>query len=126
MVRERFHTLKDFSTEGRAYFSEQFEINEKALSKNLLKNPELKELLPELAERFAALPKLTAAAAEKVAREFADEKELKVGIPINACRAVITGQIKGPSMFELFELFGKEKVVSRLRNSPKYFENIQI
>jgi glutamyl-tRNA synthetase len=126
MVRERFHTLKDFSTEGRAYFSEQFEIDEKALSKNLLKNPELKELLPELAERFAALPKLTAAAAEKVAREFADEKELKVGIPINACRAVITGQIKGPSMFELFELFGKEKVVSRLRNSPKYFENIQI
>jgi len=123
MIRERFHTLKDFANEGRAYFSDDFQIDEKALNKNLLKHPELKELLPELANRFEALPELTAKAAERVAREFAEEKELKVGIPINASRAVITGQIKGPSMFELYELFGKDKVVARLRNAPKYFEN---
>jgi glutamyl-tRNA synthetase len=123
MIRERFHTIKDFSGDGRAYFSDDFPINEKALKKNLLKHPDLKELLPQLADRFEALPELTAEEAERVAREFAEEKELKVGIPINACRAVITGQIKGPSMFELFELFGKEKVVARLRNAPKYFEN---
>ncbi|MDT8335719.1 MAG: glutamate--tRNA ligase [Desulfurivibrionaceae bacterium] len=123
MIRERFHTLKDFSAEGCAYFSDDFEIDEKALNKNLLKHPELQELLPQLADRFEALPELTAAEAERVAREFAEEKELKVGIPINASRAVITGQIKGPSMFELFEHFGREKVVARLRNAPKYFEN---
>jgi glutamyl-tRNA synthetase len=123
MIRERFHTLKDFASEGRAYFSDDFEIDEKALNKNLLKHPDLKELLPELADRLEKLPDLTAAEAERVAREFAEEKELKVGIPINASRAVITGQIKGPSMFELFELFGKEKVVERLRNAPKYFDN---
>ena len=77
-----------------------------------------------LADRFAALAEFTAEEAERVAREFAEELEIKVGIPINGARAVITGQLKGPSMFELFELFGKDKVVTRLRNSPKYFENI--
>jgi glutamyl-tRNA synthetase len=123
MIRERFHTLNDFSSEGRAYFSDEFKINEKAMKKNLLKHPDLKVLLPELADRFEALPELTAEEAERIAREFAEEKGIKVGIPINASRAVITGQIKGPSMFELFELFGKEKVVSRLHKSPKYFEN---
>ncbi|MEN8133952.1 MAG: glutamate--tRNA ligase [Thermodesulfobacteriota bacterium] len=123
MIRERFHTLRDFVTEGRAYFSDEFDIDEKAMKKNLLKHLDLKELLPKLADRFEALSELTADEAERVAREFAEEKELKVGIPINASRAVITGQIKGPSMFELFELFGKEKVVTRLRNAPKYFEN---
>jgi glutamyl-tRNA synthetase len=124
MIRERFHTTKDFVTEGRAYFADDFPINEKAMKKNLLKHPGLKEWLPLLADRFEALADFTKEEAERVAREFAEELDLKVGIPINASRAVITGQLKGPSMFELFELFGKAKVVTRLRNSPKYFENI--
>ena len=123
MIRERFHTIKDFATDGRAYFTDDFSIIEKALKKNLLKHPGLKEWLPQLAERFEALPELSKEEAERVAREFAEELDIKVGIPINAARAVITGQLKGPSMFELFELFGKDKVVTRLRNSPKYFEN---
>jgi glutamyl-tRNA synthetase len=124
MIRERFHTTKDFLADGRAYFSDDFQINEKAMNKNLLKHPGLKEWLPQLADRFEALPELTTEEAERVAREFAEELDIKVGIPINAARAVITGQLKGPSMFELFELFGKDKVVTRLRNSTKYFENI--
>jgi glutamyl-tRNA synthetase len=124
MIRERFHTTKDFLADGRAYFSDDFQINEKALNKNVLKHPGLKEWLPQLADRFEALPELSKEEAERVAREFAEELDIKVGIPINGARAVITGQLKGPSMFELFELFGKDKVVTRLRNSPKYFENI--
>ncbi|MCK4838048.1 MAG: glutamate--tRNA ligase, partial [Desulfobulbaceae bacterium] len=123
MIRERFHTIKDFVADGRAYFTDDFQINEKALKKNVLKHPGLKEWLPMLADRFDQLPELTTEEAERVAREFAEEIEVKVGIPINAARAVITGQLKGPSMFELFELFGKERVVSRLRNAPKYFED---
>lgn len=123
MIRERFHTIKDFAIDGRAYFADDFPIVEKALKKNLLKHPGLKEWLPQLADRFEALADFTKDETERVAREFAEEKELKVGIPINAARAVITGQLKGPSMFDLFELFGKEIVVARLRNSPKYFEN---
>lgn len=121
MIRERFHTLKDFATEGRAYFTDDFAIDENALTKNILKHPGLKEWLPMLADRFEKLPELTADAAERVAREFAEEMDVKVGIPINGARAVITGQVKGPSMFELFALFGKERVVARLRNTPKYF-----
>lgn len=121
MIRERFHTIKDFAVEGRAYFSDTFPIDEKALQKNVLSHPGLREWLPMLADRFAALPELTAEEAERVAREFAEEIELKVGIPINGARAVITGQLKGPSMFELFELFGKERVVARLRKTPEYF-----
>lgn len=122
MTRERFYTLKDFATQGRAYFAEDFEIDPAALQKNVLKHPELLELLPALADRFAALPELTHDEAERVAREFAEEKQIKPGLPINASRALITGQIKGPSMFELFELMGKERVVSRLRTVAKHFQ----
>lgn len=122
MIRERFHTVKDFSSLGRAYFANDFPMDAKALKKNLLKFPDLKEWLPRFADRFEEIPELTAEEAERVAREFAEEIGVKPGIPINGARAVITGQPKGPSMFEIFELLGKEVVVSRLRDSVKYFD----
>jgi glutamyl/glutaminyl-tRNA synthetase len=121
MIRDRFHTLKDFTTLGRAYFADDFEIEEAALTKNLRKYPELKNWLPMLADRFAALPEFTKDSVEQAAREFAEEIGVKPGIPINASRAVITGLVKGPSMFELFVHMGREKVVARLRNAGKYF-----
>lgn len=121
LTRERFYTLKDFATLGRAYFANDFEIDPSALQKNVLKHPDLLQLIPALAERFAAVAVLTKEEAERIAREFAEEKNIKPGIPINASRALITGQIKGPSMFEVFELIGKERVVSRLRTVTKYF-----
>ena len=52
LIRERFYTLKDFSGQGRAFFSEDFDYDEKAINKNLKKHPDLREWLPELAERF--------------------------------------------------------------------------
>lgn len=120
-TRERFHTLTDFVELARAYFSDEFPIDPQALAKNLLKYPELKELLPALAERFAALDPFTAEATEQVARDFAAEHGVKVGVPINAARAVITGQVKGPSMFDIFVHLGKETVVRRLRDAPQRF-----
>ncbi|MEA3546832.1 MAG: glutamate--tRNA ligase [Thermodesulfobacteriota bacterium] len=121
MIRDRFFTLKDFASQGRAFFADDFDIDPKALKKNLRKHPNLKEWLPQLADRFEAVADFTKDEAERVAREFAEEMNVKPGIPINGSRAVITGQIKGPSMFEVFEIIGKERVVARLRDAPKYF-----
>ncbi len=52
LVRQRFFTLKDFSTQGRAYFSEDYDFDAAAVAKNLTKFPDLREWLPELAERL--------------------------------------------------------------------------
>ncbi|MGV1099543.1 glutamate--tRNA ligase [Thiovibrio sp. JS02] len=121
LLRERFHTLRDFASLGRAFFADDFAMDETALNKNLLKYPELKEWLPRLADRFAQLAEITHDDAERIAREFAEEVGVKPGIPINGARAVITGQVKGPSMFEVFGLIGRDRVVARLRDTPKYF-----
>ncbi|MDZ7641185.1 MAG: glutamate--tRNA ligase [Desulfurivibrio sp.] len=121
MTRERFHTLRDFVTLGRAWFADDFSIEDKALNKNLRKHPQLKEWLPELGERLTRLPEITPEEAERVAREFAEEHETKPGIPINGARAVITGQHKGPSMFEVFAHLDKATVVERLRSADRYF-----
>ncbi len=121
MLRERFHTTRDFVTAGRAFFSDDFEIDEKALKKNVLKHPGLKEWLPMLADRLEAEAVITPERAEAVAKGLAEELGIKPGIPLNAARALITGQIKGPSMFELFAHFDRATVLERLRRIGEIF-----
>jgi glutamyl-tRNA synthetase len=116
LIRQRFFTLKDFSAQGRAYFSDDFDYDESAVKKNLYKEPRLKELLPELAERLDKVEPWTAETIEAALRAYAEEAQVKAGLLINASRTMLTGQSVGPSMFEVFEVIGRECSVQRLRS----------
>src|SRR3989475_13114695 len=99
LIRQRFFTLKDFSSQGRAYFSDDFDFDEAAVSKNLKKEPRLREWLPALADRLEQVATFSAANVETALRQFADELGVKAGLFINAARTMLTGQAVGPSMF---------------------------
>ena len=121
LIRSRFITLNDFATLGRAYFTDDYEIDPKAVAKNLAKNPQLKELLPELAERLANLADFNKEETERVVREFAEEKGVKPGLPINGIRTVVTGQLAGAGLFDIVLAIGRERVVARLRRTPELY-----
>ena len=118
MIRTRFHTLKDFVGPGRAYFADEFPMDEKALKKNILKRPELKELLPELAGELAGLDAWTLESTEECVRGFCEKKAVKPGIVINGVRTAITGQLKGAGIFDCMVMIGKERTVRRLEGVP--------
>ena len=122
LIRDRFHTLKDFTTLGRAYFADDFTIEEKPLKKNILKNEGLKEWFPELAQRYEQLSDFSLEETERVARELAEELDIKPGILINGMRTVATGQLAGPSMFDILVTIGQDKIVERLRNIHTLFK----
>jgi len=122
LIRQRFFTLKDFSSQGRAYFSEDFDLEEAAVRKNILKELKLKELLPALADRLEKVEPFTAAKVEEALRTFSDETAVKAGLLINASRTMLTGQAVGPSMFEVFELIGRERSAMRLRSQRPWNE----
>ena len=122
LIRQRFFTLKDFSSQGRAYFSEDFDLEEAAVRKNILKEPKLKELLPQLADRLDQVEPFTAANVEAALRVFAEESQQKAGLFINASRTMLTGQAVGPSMFDVFEIMGRERSVMRLRSQRPWNE----
>ncbi len=122
LIRQRFFTLKDFSGQGRAYFSDDFDFEEAAVNKNLRKDPRLKELLPAFADELAKIDVFTAESAEAALRKFADEAEVKAGLLINGSRTMLTGQAVGPSMFEVFEILGQKRSVERLRSGVPWFD----
>ncbi|MDT7602314.1 MAG: glutamyl-tRNA synthetase, partial [Acidobacteriota bacterium] len=119
LIRQRFHTLKDFSGQGRAYFADDFEADPAAVEKNLKKEPRLRELLPALAERLEKLETFDAATSEAALRALADEAGVKAGLLINASRTALTGQAVGPSMFEVFDAIGQSRSVTRLRDAVR-------
>jgi glutamyl-tRNA synthetase len=116
LIRQRYFTLKDFSTLGRPYFSDDFDFEEAAVNKNLRKEPRLRELLSGLADKLERVEPFNTETAEAALRAFADEAGVKAGLLINGSRTMLTGQSVGPSMFEIFDVLGREASVQRLRS----------
>ncbi len=122
LIRSRFHVTTDFGTRGRAYFSEDYSIEPKALKKNILKHEKLKEWFPVMADRLHAIKKFTLEETENTIRVMAEELGVKVGILTNGIRAVVTGQLAGPGLFDVLVAVGQNRVVERLRKAVELFE----
>lgn len=122
LIRTRYHVTTDFATLGRAYFSDDYPIDPKALTKNVLKHEGLKVWFPFLADRMQSIETFTVEAAEKVIRDMADELGIKAGILINAIRTAVTGQPKGPGLFDILITVGQRRVVERLAKAVRLFE----
>jgi glutamyl-tRNA synthetase len=126
LIRARFFTLKDFSSQGRAYFSEDFDFDPAAVAKNLTKFPDLQNWLPELANRFEtefADKAYSEENIETVVKAFTEEKGTKLGVIMNGARTLLTGVAVGPSMLSVFEVIGLERTVMRLRSQVAWSLN---
>jgi glutamyl-tRNA synthetase len=116
LLKPRARNLKDFATSFRAFFTDHYETDPAAAEK-FLKDPALRQMLVELAGRYAALSEFSEAETEKVLRDFAAEKNMKAGALINGSRVALTGQGVAPSLFAVMVALGKEKTVSRLQKA---------
>jgi glutamyl-tRNA synthetase len=114
LIRDRFHTIRDFATLGRAYFAEDYQVEAKPLKKNILKHPDLRKWLPRLAKRLSALDDFNKETSEATTRALAEELDIKPGILINGMRTVLTGQLAGPGMFDIVMAIGRDRVIKRL------------
>ena len=113
LLKPRARNLKDFAGSFRAFFSDEFEPDSAAVEK-FLKDADVRKLLVELGERYAALSDFTEPETERVLREFAAEKGVKAGALINGARVALTGQGVAPSLFAVMATLGKERTTRRL------------
>jgi len=116
LIRARYHTLKDFSSRGKCYFSDEMDLDAKAVKKNL-SDPRLRTDLPAIGERLRLLPSFVPEAIEDVFRSYAEEEGVKAGLFINGARTAVSGTSVGPGLFEMMAVMGRDKVVRRLIQS---------
>jgi len=122
LIRSRYHVTTEFATLGRAYFFDEYQIEEKALKKNILKHDGLKNWFSILADRLEAIESFTIEEAENVIRNMAEEFGIKAGVLINGIRAAVTGQTVGPGLFDILIAIGQKRVVARLRKAVSLFD----
>jgi glutamyl-tRNA synthetase len=102
----------DLASGAKYFFSDDFSFDEKGLQKH--GTPEAKSLLRELNARFSALPDWNHDAIEGAIRALAEEKNVKPAAFIHPARIAVSGRSVGPSLFELLEVLGRERVLRRL------------
>ena len=121
LIRSRYNFTTDFATLGRAYFTDDFSIESKALKKNILKHEGLKEWFTVLADRFGTIDSFTLEETEQAIRDMADEYDIKAGVLINGVRTAVTGQAVGPGIFDILVAVGQERVVRRIQKAVSFF-----
>jgi len=116
LLRPRTRLLPDFSTWGRAFFSDDF-VCDSAAREKFWKDARLPDLLGQLSDGLAALPDWNHDACDKVLRDLAAAAGVKAGLLINATRVAIVGQAVAPPLFDTMVVIGQSRIVARLRRA---------
>src|SRR5215475_7004122 len=116
LLRPRVRLLPDFSSWSRAFFSDEFPLEQAAKDK-FWKDPKVPDLLSKTAEALAALPEWNHDACDHTTRAVAEAGGVKAGLLINAIRVAIVGQAVAPPLFDTMVVLGQQRVVRRLRDS---------
>jgi glutamyl-tRNA synthetase len=118
LVRPRVKKLDQFPNELRPFLQPAVEYDEAAVAKHLRK-PEIASAFSELPESLAALQSFDAATLELALRGLAEAHGVKPAALIHATRVAVTGRAVSPGLFDVLELLGPERVISRLHDGLK-------
>jgi len=118
LYKVRIKTLSEFYKLTDAFFTDDYEVEEKGVKKYLDKEGN-KENIKIFADELEALEDFSHEKIEEVCRVIAEERELKAAQIIHPTRIAISGKTRGAGLFEMMELLGKEKVLKRIKNAAK-------
>ncbi len=114
-VKTRANFVKDFTEQAGFYFRAPENYNPKDIRKRW--SAETPALMARLIEILQGLPDFRATTAEPVVMEWIKSENLHMGNVMNAFRLAVVGECKGPHMFEITEILGRDETVRRLQSA---------
>lgn len=112
LMKERVTFLQDFVETGYYLFEPVKTYDEETLQKRW--NGDIAAVFAELTEKVATFDSFNAPALEEAVKQFMQEKQLKPGDILPLLRIALAGTMKGPAVFEMAEILGREATVARL------------
>ena len=120
-LNTRSKTLIDMADGALFYFQESVLYEEKAAKKFL--KPALLETLKQLIDQLESLDTFSEKALENVFKKVMDGTGLKLGKIAQPVRVALTGKTVSPGIFEIIEVLGKKRVISRLQNAVQFIND---
>ena len=112
MVKDRVNFVRDLWDVTSFLFVAPTEYDEKSVKKRW--KEDTPALMTELVEVLRGLEDFSCAAAEPAVLGWITDKGYHMGNVMNAFRLTVVGECKGPHMFDITELIGKEETVKRV------------
>ncbi len=120
MVKSRINFVRDLWDQARFFFVAPETYDPKAVKKRWSEDTPL--IMNELIAKLEALPDFSSKPSEEVILKWITDNGYHMGNVMNAFRLAVVGECKGPHMFEITELIGREKTIERIK---KAIENIK-
>ncbi|MBN1270607.1 MAG: glutamate--tRNA ligase [Kiritimatiellae bacterium] len=117
---DRLHFFTDIADQAAFFFTEDYPYDEKAVQKRLKKEGAM-DGLGALRQSLAALEPFSGKAAEEALRMLAEERGVGAGTLIHPVRVAVSGISEGPSLFDMLEVLGKERVLRRIDRTVEKF-----
>ncbi len=118
LEQEKMKLLSEAPNLVDFFFRDDFDYTEKAI-KNVNKLEDPAAFFGDMKVEIEKLADFTTEAVERLIRFYAEEKDMGVGKVIHPLRAVFSGRAKGPSMFEMMEVLGRERCLARLDRAER-------
>ena len=113
LVKGRINFVADLWEQAKFFFVEPTAYAEKDIKKRWKENTP--KILTELIEVIKSLPDFSSAAAEPPVLDWVAKNEYHLGNVMNAFRLTLVGECKGPHIFDITELLGKEETIRRIQ-----------
>lgn len=113
LVKSRINFVSDLWENARFFFADPTEYDPKAVKKRW--SEAMPATMEELAKLLEAQNDFSASALEPVVMKWIEDNGLHLGNVMNAFRLCVVGECKGPHMFDITELLGRDKTIERLR-----------
>ena len=112
LMKERATFITDILNEGRYFFEDVSEYDEKTLKKKW--KEDTPAIMQELLVELKSIEEFTTANIETKFQAYLEKNEYGFGKVGPGFRLLVTGKGMGPSMFHICSVFGKEYVLDRM------------
>jgi glutamyl-tRNA synthetase len=123
LEQERAKTLAELPELTEFLFRDPEEYEEQG-ERKWFRSEGAGELLAAVRDALQALSRFDEESLEGAIRGAADELGMKAGPVIHTTRLATTGRTKGPGLFELLAVLGKERVLQRLRRAEQHVRRL--
>lgn len=115
LVKNRAHLIEDLWEQGSFFFEAPTSYDAKTMKKRW--KEDTPEQMTELVDLIKNLDDFSSENQETVVKEWIQSKEYHLGGIMNAFRLALVGEGKGPHIFDISALIGKEETISRLNKA---------
>ena len=114
LIKERAHFVNEFWELSNFFFEEPTAYDEKA-AKNW--KEETPQLMKNLIEVLNEIDDFTSNTIETIVKEWMIRNEIGMGKIMQPFRLSLVGALKGPHLFDIVEIIGKEETIKRIQKA---------